>query len=76
MKSFEFDLNLSSVQLLDYYRGAANQVHARCADGTSVRFPALLLKKFVTPTGVKGHFVLTCDDDFKSPELRRLDGEH
>ena len=71
MKRFEFHLNISAERYLDYYRGTATQVVARCPDGLTVQFPASFLKPFITPTGVKGDFVLTCGDDFKGAELKR-----
>lgn len=72
MKRFEFHLNISSEEYLDYYRGIARQVAVTSRDGLTVRFPASLLKRFVTSTGIQGDFVLTCDDNLKSAELQRL----
>ena len=63
MVRFEFSLNISSAEYLAYYRGSANQVLARCTDGRTVQFPALLLKPFLTSAGVRGQFVLTCSDN-------------
>ena len=70
MKRFEFHLSISAESYLDYYRGAARQVFARCPDGLSVQFPAGLLQPFVTPAGIHGDFVLTCGDDNKGAVLR------
>ncbi len=75
MKRFEFHLSISPDTLLYYYRGAAQQVAARTHDGVSVRFPASLLKKFVTEAGVHGEFVLTCDDDFRNSTLEKKSSE-
>ncbi len=72
MKQFQFHLNISSERYLDYYRGTAQQVIARCPDGLTVSFPASLLKAFVLPTGIHGDFVLTCDEDYKGAVLKRL----
>ncbi|MFZ1082030.1 MAG: DUF2835 family protein [Candidatus Kryptoniota bacterium] len=76
MKRFEFHLNISAEKYLDYYRGTAQQVVARCPDGLTVYFPASLLKQFVTSGGIQGDFVLTCDDNFKNADLRRLPTGH
>ena len=73
MNRYEFYLEVSPEEFLDYYRGTARQVVVRSTDGQNVRFPAGLLQKFVTPEGIRGHFVLTCDDNHKGAELRRLD---
>ncbi|MGO9481708.1 MAG: DUF2835 family protein [Candidatus Kryptoniota bacterium] len=76
MKHFEFHLNISAEKYLAYYRGTARQVITYCPDGLTVQFPASLLEKFVTSAGIQGDFVLTCDDNFKSPVLRRLPIDH
>ena len=71
MNHYEFDLQISTDQYLDYYRGIARNVIARAATGETVQFPASLLQKFVTPEGIHGHFVLLCDDHHKCIELQR-----
>jgi len=70
---YEFHLQISSEQYLDYYRGEVRSVVARTADGQTVQFPASLLQRFVTHDGIHGHFVLTCDKNHKNAELQRLD---
>jgi hypothetical protein len=72
MMRFEFHLNISSQRYLDYYRGTAKQVVAKCKNGATVRFPASLLIQFVTNNGIHGDFVLTCDDSNKGAQLQRL----
>jgi hypothetical protein len=74
MKQFEFHLSISEQQYLHYYRGAIRQVLVRSSTGATIQFPASLLTKFVTPTGVHGHFVLTCDDAHKGSEIQRVNG--
>ncbi|HJV47821.1 MAG TPA: DUF2835 family protein [Geothrix sp.] len=71
MQRFEFHISLSSDRYLDYYRGAVQQVVARCADGGAVQFPASLLQPFVTASGIHGDFVLTCDDANRGARLQR-----
>jgi hypothetical protein len=72
MIRFEFGLTKSAHEYLRYYRGSINKVIATCADGKTVQFPAGLLTPFVTTTGIRGRFVLTCDDDGKGAELNRI----
>jgi hypothetical protein len=72
MKRFQFHLNISAEKYLDYYRGAIRHVVVRCPDGVTIQFPASLLQPFVTPTGIQGRFVLTCDDANKGADLQRL----
>ena len=59
MKRFEFRLDLSEQQYLHYYRGSVNQVIVKSFDGATIQFPASLLIKFVSTSGVHGRFVLT-----------------
>jgi hypothetical protein len=71
MKRFEFHLSISAERYLDYYRGIARQVVVRSPGGVTIQFPASLLQPFVTPAGIDGDFVLTCDEQNKGAELRR-----
>jgi hypothetical protein len=71
MKQFVFNLNLSSRDYLEYYRGSVDKVVAQCVDGRTVQFPAGLLTPHVTSWGIKGEFVLTCDEDRKGAQLMR-----
>jgi len=71
MNRFVFNLNISATQYLQYYRGIVINVVATCQDGTTVQFPAGLLTPFVNSAGIRGAFVLTCDDGGKGVQLRR-----
>ena len=72
MKQFEFRLNITEQQYLNYYRGSVRQVIARSTTGATIQFPASLLTKFVTSSGVQGHFRLTCDDEHRGSEVQRV----
>ena len=71
MKQFQFALHLDALECERYYRGQASQVVARCTDGKTIQFPATLIRPFLTGNGVRGPFVLTCDDDGKNSRLAR-----
>ena len=71
MPAYEFHLNISPEQYEDYYRGLVRQVIVRCSTGQTLQFPASLLQRFVTPTGIEGRFVLTCDEHHKCLDLQR-----
>jgi hypothetical protein len=76
MHRYEFYLRISADQYLDYYRGTVRQVLVECSAGQKVQFPASLLQRFVTTEGIRGNFVLTCDEQHKSSRLeRRSDAE-
>lgn len=72
MKQYELHLSMSAERYLDYYRGTIKQVVARSTNGEWVQFPASLLTRFVTKSGIDGHFILTCDDDNKNAKLQKL----
>ncbi len=73
MNQYRFHLRITSDEFLDYYRGTVKHVVAESATGQTVQFPASLLQRFVTPDGIRGEFVLTCDENNKCVELRRVD---
>lgn len=73
MNRYEFYLRITADQYLDYYRGTARHVVARCTTGQNVQFPAALLQQFVTSKGISGHFALTCDEHNRNPRLERLE---
>jgi hypothetical protein len=72
MHRFEFSVNLSAQEYLKYYRGSVSRVFAQCTDGTTIQFPALLLKPFVTSSGIRGNFVLMCGADGKGSQIERI----
>jgi hypothetical protein len=72
MNRFEFSINLSAQEYLQYYRGSVDKVIAQCTDGTTIQFPAVLLKPFVTSGGIRGNFVLSCDENGKGSEIVRV----
>ena len=72
MKRFEFRIDITAHQYLSYYRGTIRQVVVQCTTGAMVQFPASLFTQFIAESDVHGQFVLTCDDDNKGSELRRL----
>lgn len=74
MQRFEFQLNISAQRYLAYYRGSVRAVVVQSDTGATVQFPASLLTQFVTSTGIRGRFVLTCDDANRGADLRRLPG--
>jgi hypothetical protein len=72
MRRYEFQLHISPEAYLDYYRGTIHHVIVRSTTGQTVQFPASLLQRFVTPEGIQGAFVLTCDEHHKCVGLQLL----
>jgi hypothetical protein len=54
MNNFDFNLNVSAQEYLQYYRGRVDKVVAECADENNVQFPARLLTPFVPSGGIRG----------------------
>jgi hypothetical protein len=65
MPDLIIELNLNPGQLLQYYRGAAQVVQARAANGQVVQFPANVLQRHVTKDGIHGQFRLEFDANRK-----------
>jgi len=71
MHRYEFQLRITADQYLDYYRGTIRHVIVECYDGKKVQFPASLLQRFVAADGIRGDFVLTCDEQHKNSQVER-----
>ncbi|MGD8430522.1 MAG: DUF2835 domain-containing protein [Ectothiorhodospiraceae bacterium] len=67
-----FRLSISADELRRYYGGAARDVLARTIDGRTVRFPARVLRPFVTRDGVSGVFRLRYDDQGRFLDIVRV----
>lgn len=73
LHSVTFRLELSEQEFLRYYAGQARDVVVRAEDGRRVRFPARLLRGFVTYSGIRGRFRLLYDDTGRSRGLLQLE---
>lgn len=73
-REFVFMLRISADRYLRYYRGDAGYVVARAHDGRTVRFPAHVLRPFVTHEGVHGEFRLRYDQSNRLVSFERLSG--
>jgi hypothetical protein len=72
MPELILDLNISTDEMLAYYRGKARTVRARATNGQTVRFPASVLQRHVTPRGVHGQFRMEFDENHKFVRLEPL----
>lgn len=53
------NLAIDADEFLRLYKGTARDVLARATNGQTVRFPANILRPFVTREGVHGRFKIT-----------------
>lgn len=61
MRRYVVDLSIPAAELLRYYSGAAGSVVAYDSCNRRLRFPAAVLRPFVTAAGVHGRFVFEVD---------------
>lgn len=72
MHSVIIDLRIPAQEYLKVYEGAAESVLVRARDGRKIRFPAHILKRFITRSGIEGSFVIDFDQRMKFQSIRRL----
>lgn len=72
MQKVYFSLDISAEQYLAFYRGQAKFVQVVADNGQLVRFPAEILRDFVSRDGVSGKFVLEFDEQNKYRKLQRI----
>ena len=72
MNRLTVDLNISSDEYQKLYQGVARDVVVSARDGRSVRFPARILRPYLSHAGIKGTFVIEFDDNNKFQSVQRL----
>ncbi len=72
MQEVILQLSISTAEYLKVYRGQARVVTARALDGRRVRFPADILKPYITRQGIDGIFVISFDDAGKFRSVRQV----
>ena len=73
MKEFRFNLYISSDEFMAYYEGVARDVVAVSDDGLTIRFPAYVLRPYLIGLGIRGEFILECDEHNKFSSIRRVE---
>lgn len=71
-QTIRFYLNLSYDEYSAVYKGHAQHVITRSFDGRTVRFPADILKPYLTHSGVQGTFAIHFDDNNKFESLDKV----
>lgn len=70
--SATFRLSIPADDYRKFYQGSVSEVITRTLDGTTIRFPASLLREFVSHEGIHGLFQITWDSQHKLKSLRQL----
>lgn len=65
-------LSIPANVIHSYYNGAVREVAATTVDGRVVRFPANILRPFVTHDGVHGEFEIEFDANHRFVAIHRL----
>jgi len=73
MQTVTVRLNISPERFQAYYQGVVEYVVATASDGRTVKFPARVLRTFLTYQGVQGTFEITFDANLKFQAIRRAD---
>ena len=55
---YYFSIKITANEFLPYYQGTIQNVVVRTIQGVKVQFPAIHLRKYVTPSGIQGDFCL------------------
>lgn len=64
---YYFTLSMSSQEFYPYYKGQIQAIVVTSTTGERVQFPAMHLRNFLTPSGIKGYFCLeTKNNKFSS----------
>lgn len=71
MKQYFFSINMSNQDFLPYYKGQIQSIVATSTQGVKVQFPAMHLRKYLSPTGIQGHFCLQTENN-KFLSLKRI----
>ncbi|GJL66101.1 MAG: hypothetical protein NPIRA05_10720 [Nitrospirales bacterium] len=72
MPKIRVSLNLPPHRFLAYYEGVVDEVVASASDGRKIRFPARVLRPFMTQNGVVGSFFITYDGNKKFVSIERV----
>lgn len=72
-RKFIFNLKISQEEYASYYRGEKNMVLATATNGRRIRFPAAILRRFLTHNGIRGTFEMVIDQNNRFLNLRKID---
>jgi len=71
-QTLQFHLSLSYDEFSAVYKGHAQHVITQSFDGRTVRFPADILKPYLTRSGIHGTFTIHFDKNNKFKSLEKI----
>lgn len=72
MPEVRVSLSISSDKYLAFYQGTADTVATRAVDGRRVKFPARVLRPFLTHDGIHGEFAIQFNERHKFVGIKKL----
>jgi len=72
-QTIQFHLSLSYDEFSAVYKGHAQHVITHSIDGRRVRFPADILKPYLTHSGIQGTFTIHFNENNKFKFLEKVD---
>jgi hypothetical protein len=66
-------LHINADEFQRLYEGSVKEVVARSSDGRRVRFPANILRSFVTHAGISGRFHIYFDSNNRFQSIEKID---
>lgn len=72
MRSIIVPLKIQAEEFQRLYQGNVKDVSARSIDGLSVRFPANILRPYVTRAGIFGTFAIHFSDDNRFHSIEKI----
>lgn len=73
MQTVVVNLSIPADEYQRLYQGVVRDVLARSVDGRRIRFPAAILRPYVTHTGISGRFQIAFDEHNRFQTIKRLD---
>lgn len=73
MSSIYVQLNIPADEFQRLYEGTAKTVNARSLDGRTVKFPASILRPFVTYSGISGTFAIHFTEENRFKHIEKID---
>ncbi|GJQ60031.1 MAG: DUF2835 family protein [Candidatus Scalindua sp. AMX11] len=71
-KRFQFSLHITPEDYVTYYEGVTTSVLVRTYCGKKVKFPASVLRQYVTQNGIRGIFEMEVDQNSKLVSVHKV----
>lgn len=72
MTKFQINIRITAEEYLKSYSGPITDVVARSVDGRNIRFPAKILRPYVTHEGINGCFVIYVASDHRFERIEKI----